>query len=213
MSTHPYRSRRPRVATLPAVAASLMLLLGQGIAERLVAQRVEADTRGAPLRIRDMNPNSGPNGTRLTIGVDSLGPMNALRIGIGATGSGFEEVGQVLSDMDGRISLDLTVPQWPRPDRAYLVIVFDLYFRPLAFSDPFHVTGPNGIVERQGELTATGTSCVPFSDRDGFSYKLTGDTGDFRPGQEVIVEGTIADASVCRDPNTIQVTRIRPRRG
>ncbi len=43
---------------------------------------------------------------------------------------------------------------------------------------------------------------------DGVLYTLTGTLAEFKAGDEVIVEGTLPEASICMQGTTIQVVRI-----
>ena len=61
----------------------------------------------------------------------------------------------------------------------------------------------------EGRLTGEGVECQALRTDDGELYTLVGDLGEFRPGDEVSVCGTIPAFSVCMQGTTIAVKRIR----
>jgi hypothetical protein len=50
--------------------------------------------------------------------------------------------------------------------------------------------------------------CRALRGDDGVLYTLTGTLAEFKAGDEVIVEGTLPEASICMQGTTIQVVRI-----
>ena len=160
-------------------------------------------------RIEFIFPQSGPPGTEVTLETGGLPSITPVRIGIGAARVGFEEIGQLLTTEDGELTTTVQVPEWPEWDKTHVFIVFDFYFRPLALSAPFHVTGPDGTVLREGRLTDEGVECPSFRTNDGHLYTLSGDTQGFGPGDQVIIEGTIAEMSTCMQGTTLGLVRIR----
>ena len=160
-------------------------------------------------RIEFISPMSGPSGTVVTLETGGLPAITPVRIGIGAARAGFEEIGQLMTTETGELTTTVEVPAWAERDRTHIFIVFDFYFRPLALSAPFHVTGSDGTVLRAGRLTSEGIECPALRTDDGELYTLSGDTSAFEVGDEVIVEGTIAEASTCMQGTTIGVVGIR----
>jgi hypothetical protein len=59
-----------------------------------------------------------------------------------------------------------------------------------------------------GTLTDEGVECPALRDEEGELYTLTGDLGDFGPGDRVRVEGTVARFSICMQGTTLAVERI-----
>lgn len=60
-----------------------------------------------------------------------------------------------------------------------------------------------------GTLTGEGVSCPALRGDDGRLYTLAGDLDGYRRGDRVEVRGVRAQASICQQGTTIEVTRIR----
>ncbi|MEE8147947.1 MAG: hypothetical protein V3T24_10105, partial [Longimicrobiales bacterium] len=97
-------------------------------------------------RIETLSPRSGRAGTLVTLRATGMPAITPVRIGLGATEVGFEEIGQALTTDRGELSSTVTVPSWTRPDLTHVFIVFDFYFNPIAVSDEFFVLAPDGTV-------------------------------------------------------------------
>ena len=164
-------------------------------------------------RIESMSPRSGPPGTVVTLRSTNMPAITPVRIGVGALRFGFEEVAQVMTSDRGVLSITVDVPEWAQRDLIHRFIVFDFYFNPIALSDIFHVTDADGMVLRRGQLTDEGVECPALRGDDGVLYTLTGSLAEFKAGDEVIVEGRIAETSMCMQGTTIQVVRIEERSG
>jgi hypothetical protein len=181
-----------------------------GAAGGIAAQRIGVSDSGFGLvkrRIETLSPLSGPPGTVVTLRTGGLPALTPLRIGVGAVRFGFEEVAQVMTDMQGGIDLTVEVPAWAERDRAHVFIVFDFYFVPIALSSPFHVTGPDGTVLRRGQVREDG-DCLTLLGDDGISYALGGELPTAVHGAPLTVEGTVRAATSCGD-TLIQVVRAR----
>ncbi len=204
------RRRAIGVGWITAVAVTLAL----GPTEQTVAQErgrvAVADSALDSLarRIESMSPRSGPPGTIVTLRSTNMPAITPVRIGVGALRFGFEEVAQVMTSNQGVLSTTVDVPEWAQRDLIHRFIVFDFYFNPIALSDIFHVTDADGLVLRRGQLTAEGVECPTLRGDDGVLYTLTGDLAEFKAGDEVIVEGTLPEMSICMQGTTIQVVRI-----
>ena len=196
-----------RAGRLAAVLLALGFgqLAGQERPPGLMDTKVDSVSR----RIRSISPNSGPPGTSVTLRTGSLPAVTAMRIGIGATRFGFEELGQVMTDERGELSLTVQVPSWAQREMSHRFIVFDFYFVPLALSDVFHVTGPDGTVQRQGLIGAEDGECRAMRGEDGMLYALAGDTRGVQTGDTVVVDGTVAESLECAQGVTLEVVRIR----
>lgn len=182
-----------------------------GVADGIAAQRIGISDSGlgsVHRRIETVSPLSGPPGTAVTLRTGNLPAVTPLRIGVGAVRFGFEEVAQVMTDLQGAIDLTVDVPAWAARDRAHVFIVFDFYFVPIALSSPFHVTGPDGTVSRRGRVHEDG-DCLTLLGDDGISYALAGDLSAAASGVPVTVEGTVGPATRCA-ATLIQVIRTSP---
>ncbi len=200
-----------------ASVAATMLTLGFGTIPELAAQergRVsvpDSSLHSIARRVEFMSPRSGPPGTVVTIRSTNMPAITPVRIGVGALRFGFEEVGQVMTSDRGALSTTVEVPEWAQRDLIHRFIVFDFYFNPIALSDIFHVTDADGMVQRPGQLTDEGVECPALRGDDGVLYTLTGSLAEFKAGDEVIIEGTLPEASICMQGTTIQVVRIEER--
>lgn len=167
----------------------------------------EAQLDSIMRRVEVMVPKSGAPGTTVTLRSGGMPALTPLRIGVGAVRFGFEEVGQVLTDQKGEFSLAVAVPSWARRDLTHRFIVFDFYFVPIALSDVFYVTGPDGTLVRAGEVV-TGGRCPVLRGEDGLLYALTGDLRGVETRKRLVVEGRLADGSACTQGIAIEVVRI-----
>ena len=193
------------------VIVSLWCASELGVAEGVAAQRIGISDSGlgsVHRRIETVSPLTGPPGTVVTLRTDNLPAVTPLRIGVGAVRFGFEEVAQVMTDLQGTIDLTVDVPAWAARDRAHVFIVFDFYFVPIALSSPFHVTGPDGTVLRRGQVREDG-DCLTLLGDDGISYTLVGEISTVARGTPVTVEGTVGPATSCAE-TAIQVVRTSP---
>ena len=200
-----------RGALRAARLAFLLLAVGFGQVAAQERPRGLLDARldSVSRRIRSISPTSGPPGTSVTLRTGSLPAITPMRIGIGATHFGFEELGQVMTDETGELSLTVQVPSWAQRELSHRFIVFDFYFVPLALSDVFHVTGPDGTVQRQGLIVEEEGECRAMHGEDGVLYALAGDTRAYQTGDTVVVDGTVAESSGCAEGVTLEVVRIR----
>ena len=211
-SSHWYREGR----RLPVVAitAAGMIALGFGSSGEVAAQNpdpIETSLHAVSRRINTVSPGSGRAGTVVTLEATGMPAITPVRIGLGATEVGFEEIGQAMTTDKGELSLTVTVPSWTQPDLTHVFIVFDFYFIPIAVSDEFFVLAPDGTVVRQGRITnAVGDCTSPgLLTDEGVLYALVGDLRGFEAGDRVVVEGGVADSTLCPEGATIEVLRIR----
>jgi len=198
------RCRRPfRVAL-----ASLAILALSGVAQGIDAQgRVRASDSDVTRRIQSITPRSGPPGTVVTVSSALMPHITPVRVGIGATRTGFESLAELLTSLDGEFSISVTVPEWVQWDRSHRFILFDFYFNPIALSDAFYVTDAQGRIHREGAITDEGDGCLAMRDLDGQLFTLIGDVTEWKVGDRVVVEGMILESSECVQQPTIRITR------
>ncbi len=192
------------------------VFVAQGFSEIAAQERGRVAVADSALdsiarRIESMSPGSGPPGTVVTLRSTNMPAITPVRIGVGALRFGFEEVAQVMTSDRGVLSITVEVPEWAQRDLIHRFIVFDFYFNPIALSDIFHVTDADGMVLRRGQLTDEGVECPALRGDDGVLYTLTGSLAEFKAGDDVVVEGTLPEASICMQGTTIQVVRIEER--
>ncbi len=191
-----------RIVRLITTLAGLFALLTLAAAD-VTAQRTDRSFRA----VLSVVPLTGPPGTQISVSSQNLPYTAQVQIAVGRLRAGFETVGQAARGELGEISTSVQIPAdaiWDRP--LYVVALNDM-FMPIGTSDPFHVTDANGMIRRRGRVTDEGGSCLTLRDQDDLLYSLTGELGTLRPGDEVVVDGTYAGASSCRDGSTIGVTR------
>jgi len=167
-------------------------------------------TPGALRHIQEVEPRTGPPGTRVRIYTENMPPQGKVLVGVGAVGVGFE----VLSEGDqgawGDVTATLRIPDSATSDRPLRVIFLNGLFSPIGLSDPFHVTDARGLVQREGALSASGADCpLVLDDGHGESYELTGRVEGLRPGRVVMVEGRWSPEG-CARGGSLSVTRIVP---
>jgi hypothetical protein len=197
-----------RARALALLVAVLGLALAPEVSAQAAVNRAQADSFA--YRIATVKPMSGPPGTQVAVSWVLLPAVTPVQIGVGALRVGFEVVKQVMTDRAGHFADTVVIPEWAEAERAHNFVVLDLYFRPLAVSGTFHVTGPNGLVARTGTLGESAGGCRLMR-VEGVDYALAGDLGDFDAGDTVTVEGDIPDEQSCPQGVTMAVRTIRGR--
>jgi len=196
-----------RLLTARVLPAALLLALTCGAA---AAQHPGSD---GITRVIVMSPASGPPGTVVKLRPMYLPAITPVQISLGGARSGFEVLSQMMTDLQGEIAdsvTTVTVPEWAERDRSYKFFVLDLYFKPLAASTVFHVTGPDGTILREGEIAAgEGKECRMLRTVGGEVYALSGRLGDLKEGEIVSIEGTLGEGSGCEEGTPLRVVRLR----
>ena len=85
-----------------------------------------------------------------------------------------------------------------------------MLFRSIGLSDPFHVTRPDGTLQRTGRITDEGVECLAMRDGDDFLYTLVGNTEGLSAGDLVVVEARYVEMSICQQGTTLEVIESRP---
>lgn len=158
-------------------------------------------------QIQSMEPRMGPPGTEVSLYTENLPLQATVVVGMGAVGTGFEELGNADQGEFGEIGATVRVPETATWDRAVVFIIFNGNFAPTGLSDPFHVTNAEGAVRRTGVIRREG-GCVTLEDRDGYFYTLTGRVDGTSTGDEVVVEGTPTRSVTCSYADTIEVRSV-----
>jgi hypothetical protein len=211
-SSKPQNGNPLGVVAIAVVAILLGFVTVREVAAAQDPDRLQSSLHSVSRRISTVSPRSGRAGTVVTLEATGMPAITPVRIGLGATEVGFEEIGQAMTTDKGELSLTVTVPSWTQPDLTHVFIVFDFYFIPIAVSDEFYVLAPDGTVVRKGRITnAVGDCTVPALLTDeGVLYTLVGDLSGFGAGDRVTVEGGIAESTLCPEGATMEVLRIRP---
>ena len=174
---------------------------------------LDAQRRVAPdsLRmIQEIEPLHGPHGTVVTVYTENLPLQARVHVGVGATRTGFEALAEGEQGMWGEVSGTIAIPETAPYDRALLIVAFDAIFAPIGLSDPFHVTRPDGTLQRTGRITDEGVECLAMRDGDDFVYTLVGNTEGLSAGDLVVVEARYVEMSICQQGTTLEVIESRP---
>ena len=191
---------------LPILAATLLLLTATP--PDATAQRKFA-TVDSLRHIQSVEPRTGPPGTVVKVYTENLPLQAKIHVGVGAMRAGFEALAEGTQEMWGEVSATVRIPDYATWERPLVFIVFNGIFSPIGISDPFHVTNEEGLVQRAGRITDEGLGCVTLRDGDQYVYALAGDLGDVKPGDEVVVEGTITVDGPCEGADQIAVANLR----
>lgn len=197
--------RLSRLAHLAVVVAGVSALLA-GSTRDAAAQRRFA-TIDSLRHIQSLEPRTGPPGTIVEVYTENLPPQAKIHVGVGAMRAGFEALAEGTQETWGEVSATVKVPSYANWERPLVFIVFNGVFSPIGISDPFHVTNEEGMVRRTGRITDEGLECVTLRDNDQYMYALSGDVEGLKPGDEVVVEGTITLEGPCGGADAISVVR------
>lgn len=202
------------VSTVWMVLLTLAILPGLA-PEAAIAQSVNASdvNMGAIERkIELIYPKSGPPGTVVRVNTEDMPVITPIRVGIGAAQAGFEAFQELMTGQEGEFDVSVEVPEWASWDRVHLFIVFDIYFRPIALSDAFHVEDERGMVRRTGRVTHRDDGCSILRDIDGVQYALLGEgetIEGIEPETTVTLDGRILPREECGLLNVLEVTSLR----
>jgi len=178
-----------------------------------LALPAEAQRRVAPdsLRmIQQIEPLHGPHGTVVTVYTENLPLQARVHVGVGATRTGFEALAEAEQGMWGEVSGTINIPETAPYDRALMIVAFDAIFAPIGLSDPFHVTRPDGTLDRTGRITDEGVECLAMRDGDEFLYTLVGNTEGLSAGDPIVVTARMVEMSTCQQGTTLEVIEARP---
>lgn len=163
-------------------------------------------------KIELIYPKSGPPGTVVRVNTEDMPVITPIRVGIGAAQAGFEAFQELMTGQEGEFDVSVEVPEWASWDRVHLFIVFDIYFRPIALSDAFHVEDERGMVRRTGRVTHRDDGCSILRDIDGVQYALLGEgeaIEGIEPETTVTLDGRILPREECGLLNVLEVTSVR----
>lgn len=164
-----------------------------------------------------MIDRSGAAGALLRLHAQQLPPDRDVQVMVGALRDGFEVVQTLRTDSEGRIhgqdTVKVTVPEWVKNDRPYLVMITDLEYNPLAAADMFHPVAADGGLVRKGTIRREDPACPTLTGEGEELYFLVGDTGALVAGEETVVRGRLVEPGRCGNATTIEVaTATTPQR-
>ena len=206
--------RLGRRATAFSLALSFALLAGGAAQASAQAGHLVQIGYNQNPGLSMVSPHSGTIGSTIKIGTKSLPPNTAVQVMIGALMDGFEVVATPMTDanglFNGRETIEITVPDWVKTNRSYLVMLTDLQYKPLAASDMFHPTDANGGLSRRGTVKFDDPKCPTLTGQGGELYFLSGDTSGLRGGADVIIKGKVSEPTPCGQTTTIRVESFQP---
>lgn len=211
-STRTERGRRGPETKLALAAALLGLLLPTAPATAQSVDASDVNMGSIERRIELIEPKSGPVGTVVRVNTQDMPVITPIRVGIGAAQAGFEAFQELLTGQEGEFDVTVAIPDWASWDRVHVFIVFDIYFRPIALSDAFHVTDERGLVRRTGRIAEDGPECTTFRDIDGVQYALLGAEAmidGIERGATVTLEGRVVEREICDLRNVLEISEVR----
>lgn len=159
----------------------------------------------------------GPVGTEVQLSMTSgLAPGARVSIGFGGLSGGYELITRTEVGPDGAVSATATVPSWAERNFVYFFFV-NAGGGVRLFSDPFIVTGPDGLLQVVGAVSEATEGCVVINALDDTRYALSGVTTPVMVGSRITVDGHVApqdaapEASTCggRPAIPVRVARVR----
>ena len=202
-----------RRLTFMAFIALGLMGYGAAAAEAQSVAASDVDMGNIERRIELIDPKSGPPGTVVRVNTEDMPVITPIRVGIGAARVGFEAFQELMTGNEGEFDVTVTVPDWASWERVHVFIVFDIYFRPIALSDAFHVTNQDGLVRRIGRVTHRDDGCSILLDIDGVRYALVGDDGlvpNIQEDATVTLDArVVADQTTCGLRNVLEVVGQR----
>ena len=207
-------ARRRPIGWAVAAGAALLGWGTMGAAQldaQLPAGEIPAVGTGVT-HVRKIEPRFGPAGTTIRIEADGLPINTSVYVALASIHAGYEVGATTQTDAEGRLHAALTVPERHRDhwDHTEMVVVLaEEGSRPMALSDPFHITNAQGFVQRSGVIRMVGQDCPVLDGWDGVTYALVGGQGPnmaASAGHQLTVEGALVDAT-CGLQNAIEVRR------
>lgn len=221
MNSSLHTLRRPsRTPYVRFFSATWIVLLMVAVVPALAPEAAAAQSMNASdvnmgaieRRIELIEPKSGPPGTVVRVNTEDMPVITPIRVGIGAAQAGFEAFQELMTGQEGEFDVSVEVPEWASWDRVHVFIVFDIYFRPIALSDAFHVEDERGMVRRTGRVTHRDDGCSILRDIDGVQYALLGEgetIEGIEPETTVTIDGRVLPREECGLFNVLDVTSLR----
>jgi hypothetical protein len=150
-------------------------------------------------------------GETMTVRASGFPARTRVDIGFGQPRSEYSVVTQATTDAQGRVETAIEVPGWSMRGHPYVVVVTESERAPSAVSEPFIVGRPGDTVRTPGTLTDEGVECPAMRGPHGTLYTLAVADLQWGPGTEVMVEGTIAEVTICMQGTTLNVESIERR--
>lgn len=141
-------------------------------------------------------PRGGSIGAVVRLSAQGLPPKSSLLIAF-ANLRMYQLMQRVTTDETGSFLTAQEVPEWAELNGVhYFFASFDDEI-PLALSEGFHVTAPDGSARVTGTIGNRAEGCVELRDAKDVLYHLVGEVGERQPGERVAVRGTIGEPTAC----------------
>lgn len=150
-------------------------------------------------------------GSAIEVSARGFTAGSTVEIGFGPPRSEYSVVREVTAGPDGTVSTSIRVPDWAERGEPYVIVVTEPDDQPSVTSEPFVVGEAGDPIRVQGKVTDEGVECPAVRGPFGTLYTLATSEFAHPPGTEVVVEGTIAGASICMQGTTIDVESVRRR--
>lgn len=147
-----------------------------------------------------------------------------VNVGVGLWRSEYSVVQEARTDREGRLVTPVQMPDWADPGDRLVFVVETPDHDLKVMTDPIIVIRrderpdePRPDLEAgqrvriTGTLTDEGVECQALRSESGELYTLVGNLEGFHMGQEVYMEGTEVEVSVCQQGTTLEVRVIRER--
>lgn len=175
------------------------------------AEQSMADDEISATARRSLNfdPQVGPLGTRVELTGEGFRSHERLRVLVGRRPSDLRRQRTVEANRRGRVRTSIELPGWARPGGSVFFALESSDGRRRAAAGPFRVTERSApLLTLTGTIITGGAECAAFRSDDGRRYSLTGNLGNFRPGDRVVVRGRVAQMSPCMQGQALAVERI-----
>jgi hypothetical protein len=159
-----------------------------------------------------ITPTSGPPGTQVAVAARGFPPEAAVEIGIGRVDSEYDVIATAVTDADGELETQITIPDFVEPEDRWVIVVAAEDLPVQAVSDEFDVTGePVPTPPARNLLTRTNIYLIAVGD-EGQSGEEVG-CGDSVIPVEVEIEPTIAPLTAALEELLAIDTRLYGRSG
>ena len=158
----------------------------------------------------------GPVGTEVHLSMSGgLAPGARVSIGFGGLSGSYELLGRAEVAADGTLATSVTVPSWAERNLVYFFFV-NAGGGVRLFSDPFIVTGAEGLLQVIGAVSEASDGCVVITALDDTRYALNGVATPVTVGARITVDGHLAPVAApegfaCggRPAIPVRVSRVR----
>lgn len=184
----------------------LLVACGDGAAPPETEQPRESAVSDAP-RIAVETSTAHPD-VVLPFRASGFTPGSAVEVGIGPPHSEYSVIAEYAADERGVVAAGVELGEWVDAGSTYVLVATTPTRSSKAVSDPFVVGKAGDPIRVRGTLTDEGAECPALRGEFGALYTLADGELDHPTGTQLVVEGTIAEMSICMQGTTIEVSSI-----